>query len=267
MSRKCAPLSSSGFGGIFGMSWGALYLYASSIRSEWGLGFQKVFSIGGKTKLFIERQSATQRDSSLGPIFSHGWSVTTPGTSFHQPVQVAQAEVLLTRIWGFQSLTWETNILKVWHLFFLYKSFWKQCSTIQGRGMRTKGCDLFLSFALLPASNMLGRWSIDGVFTMRRIPREHQVRFRVWAQGPKYDSPLIGIETLCSVIYVTRRQPCKDRPILENSMIWLITFRWSLQLQEWAQKKQIEAIKTFFATILVALVFVLVMYLAGYSPP
>lgn len=55
---------------------------------------------------------------------------------------------------------------------------------------------------------MLGRWSIDGVFTMRRIPREHQ---------------------------------------------------------EWAQKKQIEAIKTFFATILVALVFVLVMYLAGYS--
>ncbi|CAL1148165.1 unnamed protein product [Cladocopium goreaui] len=60
------------------------------------------------------------------------------------------------------------------------------------------------------ASNMLGRWSIDGVFTMRRIPREHQ---------------------------------------------------------EWAQKKQIEAIKTFFATILVALVFVLVMYLAGYSPP
>ncbi|CAL1164855.1 unnamed protein product [Cladocopium goreaui] len=57
---------------------------------------------------------------------------------------------------------------------------------------------------------MLGRWSIDGVFTMRRIPREHQ---------------------------------------------------------EWAQKKQIEAIKTFFATILVALVFVLVMYLAGYSPP
>ena len=136
---------------------------------------------------------------------------------FSSPVQVAQAEVLLTRIWGFQSLTWETNILKVWHLFFLYKSFWKQCSTIQGRGMRTKGCDLFLSFALLPASNMLGRWSIDGVFTMRRIPREHQVRFRVWAQGPKYDSPLIGIETLCSVIYVTRRQPCKDRPILENT--------------------------------------------------
>lgn len=25
---------SVGFGGIFGMSWGALYLYASSIRSE-----------------------------------------------------------------------------------------------------------------------------------------------------------------------------------------------------------------------------------------
>lgn len=54
---------------------------------------------------------------------------------------------------------------------------------------------------------MLGRWSVDGVFSMRRVPREYQ---------------------------------------------------------EWARKKQIEAIKTFLLTLALALAFTLAMYIAGF---
>ena len=74
--------------------------------------------------------------------------------------------------------------------------------------VQSNGSDLFLSSALWPASNMLGRWSIDGVFTMRRVPGEHQAaRFS--------PDSLIGIETLGCVIYAPM-QHCKDRSILEN---------------------------------------------------
>ena len=143
------------------MSWGALYLYASSIRSEWGSERQLLNRIESEFLSFMGETHSISFLTELSVWLGHSWELQTTSfkwmfRDFQQKIWNHPIETIIYK-WMFQVLVWYVLVLAA----------------------------CFGLCASLLASNMLGRWSVDGIFTMRRVPREHQAISVPWFWGRK----------------------------------------------------------------------------------
>lgn len=125
-------------------------------------------------EICIQRQSATAKRSQSGADLFTRITCNHSGNFFSSTCSGCTGRGPSHANMGIPAFNLRNEYWKFWKvgICFLYTSLFGS-SAQQFRGREWVPRVVTFSWAL-PASNMLGRWSIDGVFTMRRVPREHQ---------------------------------------------------------------------------------------------